>query len=189
MKARGAGYFQCAAAAAQNSFLGAGGSPHRGDGPEGFVDHGHHALINLDQFRLLEGYDENQTHNEDAEFDARLIRAGGKVWLTRATYVTYFPRSRVRDLFMQYRNHGRGRANTMLRHRMRPKARQLLPACIAPGAILAAFAPLDIFFALPAAFWIAACATFGIFLGIRDRSAPALAAGGAAAIMHLGWSV
>lgn len=189
MKARGSGYLQRAAAEAQNSFLGAGGSPHRGDGPEGFVDHGHHALIALEQFCVLGGYDENQTHNEDAEFDTRLVQAGGKIWLTRATQVTYFPRSRARDLFLQYRNHGCGRAMTMLRHRMRPKPRQLLPACVAPGAMLAALAPLDIFFALPAVLWVAACATFGIVLGLKERSLPGFAAGGAAAIMHLGWSL
>src|SRR5262249_53973211 len=126
MKARGIGCFQRAVAAAQNSILGAGGSPHRRLGAEGFVDHGHHALIDFAQFRLLHGYDERQSHNEDAEFDARLRKAGGTTWLTRATQMTYFPRARPGGLFVQYRNHGRGRALTMLRHRMWPKTRQLL---------------------------------------------------------------
>src|SRR6185312_14371827 len=89
MKAQGQGCFQRAAAVAQNSFLGAGGSPHRRDGVEAFVDHGHHAFFDMERFVALNGYNETQSHNEDAEFDVRLTRSGGRIWLTRATSVTY----------------------------------------------------------------------------------------------------
>jgi succinoglycan biosynthesis protein ExoA len=189
MNARGVGCLQRAAATAQNSILGAGGSPHRSNGVEGFVDHGHHALIDLRKFLSLRGYDETQTHNEDAEFDVRLTQAGGRIWLTRATQMIYFPRASARDLLLQYRNYGRGRAITMLRHRMRPKTRQLIPAAIAPCVLLTAFAPFHLVLAFPTGIWLAACAVFGLFLGMKERSRCALAAACAAPIMHLGWSL
>ena len=48
--------FQKAAAAAQNSILGTGGSAHRHVGAGRFVEHGHHALMRVDLFRRVGGY-------------------------------------------------------------------------------------------------------------------------------------
>lgn len=189
MRSEGETFFQRAAAAAQNSVLGTGGSAHRRDGAEGFVDHGHHALFDMARFLALGGYDEKQSHNEDAEFDCRLRKAGGKIWLTRQTGVTYFPRARPGALYTQYRNYGRGRAITLLRHAGRPKLRQLLPAAILPAAIAALFAPLYPWIALPLLVWLACCLAGGLFVGIGNRSFAAGASGVAAAIMHFAWSV
>jgi succinoglycan biosynthesis protein ExoA len=44
-----------------------------------FVEHGRHALIRLDAFRAVGGYDATQSHNEDAEFDYRLTGNGGRI--------------------------------------------------------------------------------------------------------------
>jgi succinoglycan biosynthesis protein ExoA len=189
MKARGTSCFQRAAATAQNSFLGAGGSPHRRKGKEGFVDHGHHALIDLEKFSDLGGYDETQSHNEDAEFDLRLVRAGGRIWLTREAEVIYFPRARARELYAQYRNYGRGRATTLLRHHSKPKLRQIIPAALAPLLIVALAAPLFPPAAVPAGLWLAACGVLGLVLGFRERTRCAFAACWAAPIIHVAWSI
>ncbi|MGH6877176.1 MAG: glycosyltransferase family 2 protein [Rhizomicrobium sp.] len=189
MKARGLNCFQNAAAVAQNSLLGAGGSPHRCAGAEGFVDHGHHALFDLQRFLALGGYDEAQSHNEDAEFDVRLARSGGRIWLSRAADVVYFPRARPRDLYLQYRNYGRGRARTILRHRLRPKVRQLIPAAVAPCVLAAFAAPWLPLAAVPVLLWLLACVLCGVYLGMREKSRCALASGCAAPIIHLGWSI
>ena len=103
MRSEGENCFQRAAAVAQNSVLGTGGAAHRRSGEEGFVDHGHHALFDLKQFDSVGGYDDTLSHNEDAEFDIRLTRAGGRIWLTRAIEVTYFPRSHPLALYRQIR--------------------------------------------------------------------------------------
>lgn len=188
MRSEGRRWFQKAVAAAQNSLIGTGGSAHRRGGSAGFVDHGHHALFELDLFLALHGYDETQSHNEDAEFDARLTRSGGRIWLTRLTSMTYYPRGRVGDLFWQYWNYGRGRATTILRHRGRPKLRQILPAAVLPSAALLALTPWSPLAALPFLVWIAACLLFGAVLGVRTRASHAFAASFAAIVMHLGWS-
>ena len=75
MRTRGQSCFQRAAAAAQNSILGNGGSSHRNTTRDRWVDHGHHALMTLEAFKAVGGYDETFSHNEDAELDARLTQA------------------------------------------------------------------------------------------------------------------
>jgi succinoglycan biosynthesis protein ExoA len=185
----GHGGFQSAAAAAQNSVLGTGGSAHRGGKAAGWVDHGHHALFDLEHFFAIGGYDESFRANEDAEFDVRLGRNGGGIWLSDAVRVTYYPRSTARGLFHQYLHYGRGRARTLLRHRLRPKLRQMLPVAVAPAAVLAPFGLLQPELAWPAAAWIGGCLGVGALLGFRARSRAAIASGVAAAVMHLAWSI
>lgn len=189
MRSSGRACFQRAAAVAQNSVLGAGGAAHRRSGKAEFVDHGHHALFDLPRFLAVGGYDENMSHNEDAEFDVRLMRAGGKIWLTRSVDVVYFPREHPTELFQQYRNYGRGRANTILRHNLRPKMRQMLPACVLPALLGVALSPWLPLGFMPALFWIIACLLFGAVLGVKQGRRCALASGIAAMIIHLGWSV
>lgn len=188
MDSRGRNCFQNATAIAQNTLLGTGGSAHRVSGKEGFVDHGHHALFDLDTFVALKGYDETQSHNEDAEYDVRLTRAGGRIWLTRSTGLIYYPRARVASLFSQYCNYGRGRATTLLRHRTRPKIRQLLPAAVVPSVALLALAPWVPLAAVPSLLWLSLCLLYGALLGVRVRNRCAFASGLAAIVMHFAWS-
>jgi succinoglycan biosynthesis protein ExoA len=189
MKSEGIGCFQRAAAAAQNSVLGTGGAAHRRAGEEGFVDHGHHALFDLRRFLAVGGYDDGLSHNEDAEFDVRLARAGGMIWLTRKVAVVYFPRSHPAALYSQYVNYGRGRARTLLQHRIRPKVRQLLPACVLPAIVALPLAPWIPLVVGPAFAWSASCLLSGVVLGLQQGRRCAFASGLAAMVIHLGWSI
>lgn len=175
----GTSCFQKAIASAQNSRLGTGGSPHRHVGGGGFVDHGHHALMDLACFRRLGGYDASFTHNEDAEFDHRLARAGGRIWLEPSLALGYVPRATAAGLFRQYFAYGRGRARTIRKHRLRPALRQLAPALLAPALLLL----------LPLLVWSAMAIGYGLVLALRERSWCAVASGPAAMIMHLAWSL
>lgn len=182
--------FQRAAAAAQNSKLGNGGASHRTVRGEGaWVDHGHHALMCLDAFRAIGGYDESFSHNEDAEFDIRLRQAGYKIWLTGKTSLVYYPRAQAWPLFRQYFRFGQGRARTILKHRIRPKARQLAPAAVLPAALLALLTPVCLIAILPLLAWVTLCLGYGLALGMRDRNAAIMLAGPAAMLMHFGWSL
>lgn len=190
--------FGAGAAAAQNSLIGTGGSAHRVGRGGRFVDHGHHALMRLDAFRRLGGYDESFTHNEDAEFDRRLIGAGGRIWLTDKAAIRYVPRATAGALFRQYRRYGSGRAAMLLKHRLRPRLRQALPLAVPPVLLLAALGILSaalgagagwLWLALPLAFWVAVCLGFGVALAWRAGSADRAWAGPAAMAMHLAWSL
>jgi succinoglycan biosynthesis protein ExoA len=182
--------FQRAAACAQNSALGSGGSPHRKPGQRRWVDHGHHALFDTAMFLAAGGYDEAFSHNEDAELDARLTGQGARILLAADIVIDYFPRSTASALARQYYMYGRGRARTVLKHRRALKPRQLAPVLVAP-AIAAAIAigPFFPIAAAPAVLWLGASLLYGLLLGVRERSPCACAAGAAASIMHAAWSI
>lgn len=189
MKTEGKAGFQVAAAAAQNSVLGTGGSAHRTSGQGMVVDHGHHALVSLEMFRRIGGYCEAMPCNEDAELDYRQIQFGGRIWLEPKAQIVYFPRETVEGLWKQYFRYGVGRARTIQRHRMRPRLRQFLPLAV-PVALAAL--PLAIFhwaFSLPLILWLAACVGAGLIVGWRQRSAWGMLSGLAAAIMHAAWGL
>ena len=189
MRTEGRTAFQRAVAWAQNSRLGTGGSAHRVGGHAGFVDHGHHALMKLSEFRAAGGYDEGFSHNEDAELDVRLRRRGGRIWLTDSCPVVYYPRAAPGPLFRQYLNYGRGRAKTLAKHRERPRLRQLAPLAIAPALVGLAAAPVWPLAAAPAAAWGLACCLYGLAIAVRRADPSAILSGPAAMIMHAGWSL
>lgn len=182
--------FQIGVAAAQNSKLGNGGSAHRSAGEEGmWIEHGHHALFRTEAFKAVEGYDETFTHNEDAELDARLAKAGYKIWLTGKTFSTYYPRKTPQSLFRQYYNYGRGRGRTILKHQMKPKLRQMIPVGVAPAVALLILSPIIGIAALPAEIWALACLGYGAYLAFKEENPYIAWAGPAAMIMHLAWSL
>jgi succinoglycan biosynthesis protein ExoA len=197
MRTAGTATFQRAAAAAQNSPLGNGGSAHRnaGTGTGSWVDHGHHALMRVSAFRAVGGYDETFTHNEDAELDVRLGQAGHRIWLTPRTWSVYFPRDTPSALLKQYINYGSGRAANVLKHGTVPKVRQLLPLMVAPAVAVAMAARivripmLSRMAQLPAFTWALGCLGYGAALARKQNDPAAAMAGPAAMLMHLGWSI
>lgn len=188
MVTRGKACFQKAVAAAQNSVIGTGGSPHRHVGEGRFVDHGHHALMRLDLFRQVGGYREDMSHNEDAELDLRLLAAGGRIWLEPGQAITYFPRRTSLSLWRQYRGYGAGRARTLGLHGQRPKLRQLAPLAVAGAVVLALGTPFWWPLAVPVLAWAGLSVVAGFIVGIRAGGGCAMLAGVPAMTMHLAWS-
>lgn len=197
MRTVGETCFQIAAATAQNSRIGAGGSAHRIGGESAWIDHGHHALMRLEAFKKIGGYDPAFSHNEDAEYDRRLTAAGGRIWFQGDLAIDYFPRRTLVGLLRQYVNHGRGRARTVVKHRMPLKPRQLAPALVGPAVAVALAAvliwvvvhPLALILAAPALLWICVCLLGGALAARAADSPPCgYLAGVAAMAMHLGWS-
>lgn len=184
----GMGSMQAAIAIAQNSWLGNGGSAHRLGTKGGWVDHGHHALMRVDAFRAVGGYDETFQTNEDAELDTRLRQAGYLIWLTVRTSTVYFPRKTLPALFTQYWRYGQGRARTVLKHRARPRFRQVAPLAIPPALGLTSLAAWDILLLAPAASWAGACLMLGATLVVKTRRSAALLCPLAAMTMHVAWA-
>ncbi|WP_299677748.1 glycosyltransferase [uncultured Roseobacter sp.] len=189
MHAIGRTPLQQAISLTQNGRLGNGGSAHRTGGSGRFVDHGHHALMRLEAFRAVGGYDDGFSHNEDAEFDLRLTRAGYRIWLTSRTRLDYVPRKTIQALARQYLNFGRGRARTVLKHRLKPRLRQMIIIAVAPLVALAVLGVIAPVFAIPAAAWAIACIAGSLMMAVVRRDLLALAAAPIAMVMHLSWSV
>ncbi|MFU0504487.1 glycosyltransferase family 2 protein [Pseudaminobacter sp. NGMCC 1.201702] len=188
MATRGFGAFQKATAIAQNSRLGNGGSPHRQGAKGHWTDHGHHAFMRIAAFRAVGGYDETFSHNEDAELDYRLRVAGYRLWMTGKTYMIYYPRSSVPDLFRQYLGYGKGRARNILKHRAMPKLRQMIPLMVVPVIAGASLAFLSWAALLPIGLWAAACLGYGVWMAVMQRNPYGPLAGFSAMVMHLAWS-
>lgn len=180
--------FQKAAAAAQNSLLGTGGSAHRVGAGGSWVDHGHHALMSIAAFRSVGGYDPTFSHNEDAELDLRLRAAGYRIWMTAKTSMVYYPRSSPTALFKQYLRYGRGRAKNVLKHRSVPKLRQALPLGVVPAVALAALSPVTWLAAIPAGTWLAVCTSYGLAKAVQSGDRSGVLIPVAVADMHLAWS-
>ncbi|MGK6311585.1 glycosyltransferase family 2 protein [Neorhizobium sp. DT-125] len=188
METVGFGMFQKATAVAQNSKLGNGGSKHRAGGGGEWVDHGHHALMRIEAYRAVGGYDESFSHNEDAELDFRLRSAGFRIWMTGKTYMTYYPRASASALFRQYLAYGRGRAKNLIKHRSIPKLRQAIPLAVAPVVLGALLTLLYWWAAVPVVIWAAACIGYGFWLAVGQKNPYGPLASLSAMIMHFAWS-
>jgi succinoglycan biosynthesis protein ExoA len=189
MLTSGDGAVQKAVAAAQNSKLGTGGSKHRHLSAGEWVDHGHHALMRISAFKAVGGYDETFSHNEDAEFDYRLRQAGYRIWMSGKTQMVYYPRSSLKGLYFQYLGYGRGRAKNVLKHRMIPKIRQMVPLLVFPIVLLAAFSFVHWLAIVPFLAWASVCLGYGLWTAVSQRNPDIALAGVSAMVMHFGWSV
>jgi succinoglycan biosynthesis protein ExoA len=145
--------------------------------------------MDLALFRQVGGYREDMPHNEDAELDQRLLKAGGRIWLEPSLALRYFPRATVGALWRQYRGYGQGRARTLQLHRQRPKLRQALPLLVPGAALVALAAPIQPWFALPLAAWAMACLIAGALVGARAGGGCALLSGVPAMTMHMAWGL
>jgi succinoglycan biosynthesis protein ExoA len=188
------GIFQRAVAFAQNTPLGVGNAYYRLGGISKFVEHGKHGLFRRAPLAAVGGYDEDFSHNEDSELSLRLIQAGGKVWLDADLTVYYYPRKTIGALVKQYFLYGRGRAQTVLKHRITPRLRQLAPVFLILGEIAAlVLAPFSevVRTAILAggAVYLGVLAACSIYGAIKQRHAAILLAPVAFAVMHHAWGL
>ena len=190
MKTVGEGGFQNAVAVVSNSIFGTGGAAHRTGGASRWIDHGHHAAFKRASFERVGGYDRTFKANEDAEFDVRLRRSGGRIWFASELAIRYYPRKTVRALGHQYFRYGAGRAQTLRKHGERLRARQLAPSLIlvaVTGGVL--LAPLSPFTLLIPAGYLAGVVSATALLLLRARDACVVGALVAIPTMHLSWAV
>ncbi len=190
MITKGLGGMQTAIAAVQNSRLGNGGSAHRVGRPSGLVEHGHHALFDRAFFLLVGGYDENFTHNEDAELDRRAVALGGRIWMCSEAPIIYYPRRTLAALAKQYVKHGSGRMRMLRRHRLWPRPRQLAaPAILTLTIASLLLLPVSPWFALFPACYAGACALWAVVSAVRGRNVWLLGIAPAAMVVHFAWAI
>ena len=67
------------------------------------------------------------TPNEDAEFNLRIRKTGGKIYLNKDIRVEYFPRETIAKLVRQYFRYGQGRCRTFRKHKAFISVRQVIP--------------------------------------------------------------
>ncbi len=132
-RSRAQTWFQRALCAALDSPLGVGGAKYRSADNEGYVDTVFLGAFRRSVFERFGLYDPGAVTNEDAELNQRILDAGGRVYLSPAIVVHYYPRSSFRALAKQYFAYGRGRARTLCKHGSLPSWRPVLPFAFVVG--------------------------------------------------------
>jgi cellulose synthase/poly-beta-1,6-N-acetylglucosamine synthase-like glycosyltransferase len=91
-----------------------------------------------DRVRMLGGWDERLTSNQDVEFNFRLRAAGGRLLYEPSMVVTYHCRQSLKALFVQYRRYGMGKTRVLSLHHDAASPRHLAPAALVLAGITAA---------------------------------------------------
>ena len=131
---------------AMSSPFGVGNATFR-TGGEGYVDTLAFGAYRREVFDRIGEFDETLTRNQDDEFNYRLTKAGGRIWLSPRIRSRYVVRSSFPKLFRQYRQYGYWKVYVNRKHGAVTNLRQLVPAAFVATVVLLALLAL----AVPAA--------------------------------------
>jgi glycosyltransferase involved in cell wall biosynthesis len=180
-------------AAAASHPLGVGDALYRHASKASQVDTVPFGAFKRELLALIGFFDESLLTNEDYEFNARIRKSGGKIWLDPAIRSIYFARPTLVKLARQYGRYGFWKWRMLRRYPETVRWRQGLPPLfvlsLLGGAVLAAFLP--VFRVLLAAEVFVYCIILlaaGVHASIKQKKA--LLGFGlpvAIATMHIAW--
>jgi len=126
--------------------LGVGDALYRHADKAALVDTVPFGAFKREMLALIGFYDESLLTNEDYEFNARIRKSGGKVWLNPFIRSVYFARPTLALLAKQYARYGYWKWRMLRRYPETLRWRQGLPPLFAlsliGGAVLAVFLPI-----------------------------------------------
>ena len=140
-------------------------------------------------------FDESLLSNEDYEFNVRLRKSGGIVWLNPAIRSIYFARPNLASLAKQYTRYGYWKWRMLRRYPETLRWRQGLPplfaASLLGGAVLAAFFPLfRALLVIEIFIYIVALGTAGVHAALNKKKFSLLIGLPLAiATMHIAWGL
>ncbi len=114
--------------------LGVGDAAYRHASRSAHVDTVPFGAFRRELFNLVGFFDENLHANEDYEFNARIRRHGGKVWLDPAIRSRYLARPTLKELARQYWRYGFWKWQMLRRYPQTLRWRQALPPLLVAGA-------------------------------------------------------
>jgi len=89
-----------------SSKFGVGNSGFRTNAKSGYVDTVPFGTFRKELFRKIGLFDERLNRNQDSEFNARIIKNGGKIYLFDDIEIVYYPRNTMRKLLIMGKNNG-----------------------------------------------------------------------------------
>jgi GT2 family glycosyltransferase len=128
--------FGRAVAVAMSHPLGIGNARHRYSAFEGYVEGAQFPAIRRWVFERIGMFDERFVRNQDDEFNYRIRRAGGKVYVSPRVRYSYFVRERINQLFTQYFQYGYWRIPVIAKHRRPTTLRQVAPSLFYAGCLV-----------------------------------------------------
>jgi len=123
----GMGLIAQSIAAAAAHPLGVGDAMYRLKGKPGSVDTVPFGAFRRNLIERIGGFDETLLTNEDYEFNARIRRDGGVVWLNPQIQSTYIARASLVELARQYWRYGYWKFRMLSRYPDTIRMRQSLP--------------------------------------------------------------
>ena len=138
-------------------------------------------------------FDESLLTNEDYEFNARIRKSGGKIWLDPSIRSIYFARASLTELLRQYWRYGFWKWRMLRRYPATLRWRQALPPLFVLSLLLLMIVSIFIPFAriLLAAellLYFSILILAGVYAALQERKAYlVLGLPLAIAIMHISW--
>jgi succinoglycan biosynthesis protein ExoA len=173
--------------------LGVGNALYRYTTRAEFVDTVPFGAFRKSLFERIGKFDEDLLTNEDYEFNARILKSGGKVFLDPEIQCEYFARPTLQSLAKQYGRYGFWKFKMLRRYPSTLKMRQLLPPVFVLGLILTGLLSIWI----PPARWLLGFEILLYLISLCLASVPAARKGKeirfilgiplAMATMHLSW--
>ena len=124
---RGRGLFGRALAAAMSHPLGVGNAQHRFPNYEGYAEGACFPMFRKEVFDTVGLYDERLVRNQDDDFNYRVARAGGKIFISPRAWCCYYVREAPLLLFSQYFQYGYWRVAVLKKHHRPATIRQVVP--------------------------------------------------------------
>ena len=173
--------------------LGVGDALYRHANKAAYVDTVPFGAFKREILALIGFFDESLLANEDYEFNTRIRKSGGKIWLDPSIRSVYIARPTLAKLARQYARYGYWKWRMLRRYPETLRWRQGLPplfvASLLGGAILAVFLPIfRILLAAEILIYTIILAAIGVQSAVRQKKVSLLIGLPAAiATMHITW--
>lgn len=128
LRCRGEGWVGNAIVLALSSPFGVGNARFRIGGPDGWVDTVAFGAYRREIFKDIGLFDEAFLRNQDDEFNYRLVKSGGKIYLDSKIQSLYYVRPSLRKLWEQYFQYGYWKIRVIQKHKLPASWRHVVPA-------------------------------------------------------------
>ena len=125
--AKGEGVTQKIIAALYHSSFAMGGSNHYKSNYEGYTDTVSWGAFKKETLINIGTYDERLPRSEDDDLNFRIVKNGGKIFITPNIRSTYYPRSSFEGLFKQYFEYGKWKVAVIKKHKRPSRLAHLVP--------------------------------------------------------------
>jgi GT2 family glycosyltransferase len=116
-----------AVAIAMSHPFGVGTARHRFAGFEGYADTVQFPAFRRWVFERVGLFDTALVRNQDDEFNYRVVRAGGRIFISPAVRYVYYVRDKLTNLFRQYFQYSFWRVPVIRKHKKPTTVRQMVP--------------------------------------------------------------
>ena len=170
--------------------LGVGNAKFHLGTQSGFVDTAYLGCFKKDVFEKVGLFDPAMTPNEDAEFNLRIRKEGGTIYLNHEIRVGYFPRDTLAKLMKQYYRYGQGRCRTSKKHKAFTSLRQVVPPLwVVVTLVLLILSLSSVVYLLPLLVYFFVLLSVSIFGAYRKRDAAILLSPICFGVMHYAWGL